>query len=51
VDADSISLFIGHGADLNIRNNKGETVVDAAREKGPDRQEALRKALQKLIQK
>ena len=51
VDDDSISLFIEHGADLNIRNNKGETVVDAAKEKGPARQEALRKALEKLVQR
>jgi len=51
VDDDSISLFIEHGADLNIRNNKGETVVEAAKEHGPARMEALRKALQSLMQK
>jgi len=51
VDNDSISLFIQHGADLNIRNNKGETVVEAAKEHGPARMEALRKALQSLVQK
>lgn len=51
VDDDSISLFIEHGADLSIRNNKGQDVVEAAKEKGPARQEALRKALQKLVQK
>jgi ankyrin repeat protein len=51
VDDDSISLFIEHGADLNIRNNKGETVVEAAKEHGPARMEALRKALQSLVQK
>jgi len=50
VDDDSISLFIEHGADPTIRNNKGETIVDASREKGPARQEALRKALQKVVQ-
>ena len=51
VDDDSISLFIEHGADLNIWNNKGETVVEAAKEHGPARMEALRKALQSLVQK
>ena len=51
VDDDSVVLFVEHGADLNIRNNKGETVVDAAKEKGPVRQEALRKALEKLVQR
>ena len=51
VDDDSIPLFTEHDADLNIRNNKGETVVDAAEEKGPARQEALRKALEKLVQR
>ena len=51
VDNDSVALFIEHGADLSIRNNKGEDVVEAAKEKGPVRQEALRKALQKLVPK
>lgn len=51
VDDAAIPLFIEHGADLSIRNNKGEDVVQAARERGPMRQEALRKALEKLIQK
>ena len=48
VDDKAIPLFIGHGADLTIRNNKGQTVVEAATGKGPARQEALRKAIQKL---
>jgi hypothetical protein len=47
VDNDAIPLFIEHGADLTIRNNKGKTVMDAAKEKGPLRQEALRKAIQR----
>jgi ankyrin repeat protein len=51
VDDKAIPLFIEHGADLSIRNNKGEDVVEAAKEKGPMRQEALRKVLQKLVQK
>ena len=51
VDNDSISLFIEHGADLNIRNNKSETVVDEAKEKGPARQKALQKALEKIVQR
>lgn len=46
VDDDAIPLFIEHGADLTIRNNKGETAMEAAKEKGPLRQEALRKAIQ-----
>jgi len=50
VDADAIPLFIKHGADLTIRNNEGETVTEAAERKGPLRQEALRKAIQKLNQ-
>ena len=48
VDDAAIQLFIDHGADLTIRNKKGQTVVEAAKEKGPQRQEALRKAIQKL---
>jgi ankyrin repeat protein len=51
VDDDSIPLFIEHGADLNIRNKKGQTVVEVAKEHGPARMEALRKALQTLVQK
>jgi ankyrin repeat protein len=47
VDNDAIPLFIEHGADLTIRNNKGKTVIEAAKEKGPLRQEALRKAIQR----
>ncbi|HEX6493970.1 MAG TPA: DUF6438 domain-containing protein [Acidobacteriaceae bacterium] len=50
VDDDAIPLFIEHGADLTIRNNKGQTVVEAAQGKGPLRQEALRKAIQKMNQ-
>ncbi len=48
VDDAAIPLFIERGADLAIRNNKGQTVLEAAKEKGPQRQEALRKAIQKL---
>jgi ankyrin repeat protein len=51
VDDDAIPLFVEHGANLNLRNNKGQTVVEAAQEKGPSRQEALRKAVQKLNQR
>jgi ankyrin repeat protein len=51
VDNDAIALFIAHGADLSIRNKKGETVMEAAKKKGPLRQEALRKAIQKLKQR
>lgn len=47
-DDDAIPLFIAHGADLSIRNNKGQTVIEAAEEKGPQRQEALQKAMQNL---
>lgn len=48
VDDDAIPLFIEHGADLTIRNNKGRTVMEAAKEKGPLREEALRTAIQNL---
>jgi len=41
-----VRLLIEHGADLTIRNNKGETVVEeAAKHKGPSRQEALKTAI------
>ena len=48
VDDSAVSLFIEHGADLTIRNAKGETVMEAAKGKGPLREEALRKAIQTL---
>ena len=51
VDDEAIPLFIEHGADLTILNNKGETVMDAAKRRGPLRQEALRKAIQELSQR
>lgn len=44
------SLFIGHGAGLTIRNQKGETVIEAAKDHGPDREESLRQAILKLSQ-
>lgn len=47
-DDDAIPLFINHGADLTIRNNNGQTVMEASNEKGPLREEALRKAIQRL---
>jgi len=50
-DDQAIPLFIEHGADLSIRNNKGEDVVEAAKERGPARMEALNRALQSLVQK
>ena len=43
-------LFIQHGADLTIQDNQGRTVFDAAKGKGPLRQEALRIAVQKQNQ-
>jgi ankyrin repeat protein len=48
VDDKAIPLFIAHGADLTIRNNKGQTVVEAAKQRGPQREEVLREAIQKL---
>lgn len=51
VNTDSVALFIQHGADLSIRNNKGQDVVEADNYGGPERKEALRKALQSLVQK
>ena len=50
VDDAALSLFIEHGADLTIRNKKGETVIEAAKDRGPDRVEAVRKAILKLSQ-
>lgn len=49
VDNDSIALFIEHGADLSIRNKKGQDIVQAAHEQDPTREDALRKALEKLV--
>ncbi len=51
VDNDVVQLFIEHGADLTIRNKNGETVMEAAKGKGPLRQQALRNAIQKLSQR
>ena len=48
VDEESIPLFIKYGADLSVRNKAGKTVVEAAKEKGPARQEALRKAIAEM---
>lgn len=50
VDDDAIPLFIEHGADLTIRNNDGKTAMEAALEKGPQRQDAFRKAIESLNQ-
>ena len=47
VDNDVIPLIIEYGGDLTVRNNKGKTVMQTAKEKGPLRQEALRKAIQR----
>jgi ankyrin repeat protein len=49
-DDHAIALFIQHGADLTIQDNDGRTVFDAAKGKGPLRQEALRVAVQKQNQ-
>jgi ankyrin repeat protein len=51
VNADSVALFVRYGADLTIRNNKGQDVVQADNYSGSERKEALRKALQSLVQK
>jgi ankyrin repeat protein len=51
VNADSVALFVRYGADLTIRNNKGQDVVQADNYSGPERKEALRKALQSLVDK
>jgi hypothetical protein len=47
VDHAALSLFIEHDADLAIRNQKGETVIEAAKDHGPDGEKALRKAILK----
>jgi ankyrin repeat protein len=46
VDEDAIPLFIRYGANLGIRNKMGQTVLEAAKEKGPIREETLRKAIE-----
>ena len=46
MDNESVLLFIAHGADLSIRDNKGESVIEAAEKRGPLRVEALQKAMQ-----
>jgi len=51
VDNEAIPLFIKYGADLSIRNKKGETVFEAAKEHGPQREEALRKAVEQMTQR
>jgi ankyrin repeat protein len=48
VNDNAIPLFVEHGADLTIRNNKGETAYEAATVRGPARQEALRVAMENL---
>jgi ankyrin repeat protein len=50
-DPDSIPLLIAHGADLTIRNKRGQTVMEASRMAGSERQEALRRAMQSLHQR
>ena len=44
----SIPIFLDHGADLTIRNNKGQMVIEAAKEKGPAREKALCEAIEKM---
>jgi len=51
VDDDAIDLFISHGADLTLRDKKGRTVFEAAKDRGPAREEALRKAVQQVRSK
>jgi len=48
IDDNAMALFIEKGADLTIRNNDGKTVAEAAQEKGPLREAALAKAIQKF---
>jgi ankyrin repeat protein len=50
VDDNAIPLLIELGADLSIRTNKGETVMGTAKQSGPLRLEALRRALDRLNQ-
>ncbi|HET9803172.1 MAG TPA: hypothetical protein VFP96_08050, partial [Candidatus Acidoferrum sp.] len=48
VDNSAVALYIKHGADLSIRNKKGETVFEAAKRHGPLRVTALEKAIAAL---
>jgi ankyrin repeat protein len=45
VNDDSVELFVAHGADLRIRNKKGMSVLKAAKEQGPLREQAVKKML------
>jgi hypothetical protein len=52
VDNDAIPLFIEHGADLSIRNNKCKTVMETAKEKGPfDKDLAARQLLRTILER
>jgi ankyrin repeat protein len=51
VDDDAIPLFVRHGADLTIRNKQGQTVMEAAKTRDLERQEALRRAIQDAKQR
>lgn len=44
---ESVAVFIKHGADLTIRNKKGQTVLEADRENGGIMQQALREGIDK----
>ena len=46
----SIPLFLQHGADLTIRNNQGDTVMEARTGRGTGWDEALRKAIADIKQ-
>jgi ankyrin repeat protein len=45
LNPEEVSLFVRHGADLSVRDSAGWTVEEVVRKKGPDMQEALRKAI------
>ena len=48
VDRKAIPLFAEHGADLTVRNKNGQNVLEAAAKyRGPDMTDALRKAMEK----
>ena len=45
LNPEEVSLFVRHWADLSVRDSAGWTVEEVVRKKGPDMQEALRKAI------
>jgi len=48
VDDKVVQLLVERGADLTIRNKKAQTVLEAAKSRGPARKKALLEAIEKM---